>query len=83
MNKGRSRERAEMLVELKKSVVDEPANELEQEEQETIFIEFSNLKVSAGVGEPMIDDSYPDFIKVKKVSLPKTLILLLKSTEKA
>jgi len=83
MNKGRSRERAEMLVELKKSVVDEPANELEQEEQETIFIEFSNLKVSAGAGEPMIDDSYPDFIKVKKVSLQKTLILLLKSTEKA
>lgn len=72
-----------MLAELKKSVVDEPANELEQEEQETIFIEFSNLKVSAGAGGPMIDDSYPDFIKVKKVSLQKTLILLLKSTEKA
>ena len=83
MNKGRSRERAEMLVELKKSVVDEPANELEQEEQETIFIEFSNLKVSAGASEPLIDDSYPNFIEVKKVSLPKTLILLLKSTEKA
>ncbi len=43
--------------------------EEELKEQETIFIEFSTLKVSAGAGEPLIYDSYPDFIEVKKSEL--------------
>lgn len=67
MNKGRLRERAEMLAELETTT--ETVAEEESEEQETIFIEFSTLRVSAGTGEPLIDDSYPDFIEVKKSNL--------------
>ncbi len=69
MNKGRLRERAEMLAELEAPVIKEPAVIEDPEEHETIFIEFSTLKVSAGSGEPLIDDSYPDFIEVKKSNL--------------
>lgn len=62
INKAKVKERAIVLAELEapaESVVEE-----EPEEQETIFIEFSTLRVSAGAGEPLIDDSYPDFIEV-------------------
>lgn len=69
MNKGRLKERAEMLAEMEMPVLNEPVAVEEPEEHETIFIEFSTLKVSAGSGEPLIDDSYPDFIEVKKSNL--------------
>lgn len=69
--------RAEQLTELEtpaKLVAEE-----EPEEQETIFIEFSTLRLSAGAGEPLIDDSYlPILSKSKRAILPKKLILLLK-----
>lgn len=68
-NKVRIRERAIVLAELEKPVAKEPVAVEEPEEHETIFIEFSTLKVSAGSGEPLIDDSYPDFIEVKKSNL--------------
>lgn len=83
MNKGRLRERAEMLAELEVPVADETTNEIEPEEQETIFIEFSNLKVSAGAGEPLIDDSYPDFIEVKKGELTENANFAVKINGKS
>lgn len=46
----------------------EPVQE-EEEEIETIFIEYSTLRVSAGTGEPLIDDTYPKFIEVKRSEL--------------
>lgn len=64
--------RAEQLAELETPAADEPAIEEEQEEPETIFIEFSTLRVSAGAGEPLIDDSFPDFIEVKKSELTES-----------
>lgn len=63
-NKIRVRERATVLAELETPVVKEP-----EPEQETIFIEYSTLKVSAGTGEPLIDDTYHDFLKVKRSDL--------------
>lgn len=63
-SQGRLRERAEVLAELEDPVVKEP-----EPEQETIFIEYSTLKVSAGTGEPLIDDTYHDFLKVKRSDL--------------
>lgn len=66
MNKGRLRERAEVLAELEVLVADEPTNEIEPEEQETIFIEFATLKASAGTGEQLTDDPERDFIEVVK-----------------
>ena len=59
-------ERAETLAELEESVADEPVDEEEPEEQETIFIEFATLKASAGTGEQLIDDPEQDFIEVVK-----------------
>ncbi len=63
-SQGRLRERAEVLAELETPVTKEP-----EQEQETIFIEYSTLKVSAGTGEPLIDDTYHDFLKVKRSDL--------------
>lgn len=63
-NKARVRERATVLSELETTVTKEP-----ESEQETIFIEYSTLKVSAGTGEPLIDDTYHDFLKVKRNDL--------------
>ena len=65
-SQGRLRERAEVLAELETPVTKEPEPE---QEQETIFIEYSTLKVSAGTGEPLIDDTYHDFLKVKRNDL--------------
>lgn len=61
-SQGQVKERAIVLLELETPVVKEP-------EQETIFIEYSTLKVSAGTGEPLIDDTYHDFLKVKRSDL--------------
>ena len=61
-SQGRLRERAEVLAELEAPAADEP----DQEESNTIFIEYSVCSVSAGTGEPLINDSYPDFIEVKR-----------------
>ncbi len=55
----------------------------EPEEQETIFIEFSTLKVSAETGEPLIDDSYPDFIEVKKSELTESTNFAVKINGKS
>ncbi len=67
-NKARVRERAEVLAELEVPAVNEPEPE-EDKEIETIFIEYSTLRVSAGTGEPLIDDTYPEFIEVKRSEL--------------
>lgn len=67
-NKARVRERAEVLAELEAPAVNEPEPE-EDKEIETIFIEYSTLRVSAGTGEPLIDDTYPEFIEVKRSEL--------------
>ncbi len=64
-SQGRLRERAEVLEELEAPAVDEP----DQEEPDTIFIEYSVCSVSAGTGEPLINDSYPDFIEVKRTEV--------------
>lgn len=80
-SKGKVIERAEMLAELETYA--EPIVEEETEEQETIFIEFSNLKVSAGAGEPLIDDSYPDFIEVKKGELTENANFAVKINGKS
>ena len=63
-SQGRLRDRAEVLAELEAPIANEP-----EPEQETIFIEYSTLKVSAGTGEPLIDDTYHDFLKVKRSDL--------------
>ena len=60
--------RAEQLAELEAPAVNEPETE-EDKEIETIFIEYSTLRVSAGTGEPLIDDTYPEFIEVKRSEL--------------
>ncbi len=75
--------RAEQLAELEAPVVKEPVAVEEPEEQETIFIEFSTLKVSAGSGEPLIDDSYPDFIEVKKSDLTENANFAVKINGKS
>ena len=67
-SQGRLRERAEVLAELEAPAVNEPEPE-EDKEIETIFIEYSTLRVSAGTGEPLIDDTYPKFIEVKRSEL--------------
>lgn len=67
-NKARVRERAAVLAELEAPAANDPEQEHE-EEPETIFIEYSTLKVSAGSGEPLIDDTYPEFIEVKRSEL--------------
>lgn len=67
-SQGRLRERAEVLAELEAPAVNEPEPE-EDKEIETIFIEYSTLRVSAGTGEPLIDDTYPEFIEVKRSEL--------------
>lgn len=80
-NKIRIKERAAVLAELEapaKLVVEE-----EPAEQETIFIEFSTLRVSAGAGEPLIDDSYPDFIEVKKSELTESANFAVKINGKS
>lgn len=63
-SQGQVKERAIVLLELETPVTKEP-----ESEQETIFIEYSTLKVSAGTGEPLIDDTYHDFLKVKRSDL--------------
>ena len=63
-SQGQVKERAIVLLELETPVTKEP-----ESEQETIFIEYSTLKVSAGTGEPLIDDTYHDFLKVKRNDL--------------
>lgn len=83
INKGKVIGTAKTLAELEVPVADEPANVKEPEEQETIFIEFSNLKVSAGAGEPLIDDSYPDFIEVKKSELTENANFAVKINGKS
>lgn len=75
--------RAEQLAELEAPVINEPAIEEEPEETETIFIEFSTLRVSAGAGEPLIDDSYPDFIEVKKGELTENANFAVKINGKS
>lgn len=60
--------RAEQLAELETPAVNEPEPE-EDKEIETIFIEYSTLRVSAGTGEPLIDDTYPEFIEIKRSKL--------------
>lgn len=67
-SKIRVRERAAVLAELEAPAANEPEQE-DEEEPETIFIEYSTLKVSAGYGEPLIDDTYPEFIEVKRSEL--------------
>ena len=67
-SQGRLRERAEVLAELEAPAANEP-EQVDEEEPETIFIEYSTLKVSAGTGEPLIDDTYPEFIEVKRSEL--------------
>ena len=59
----KQREAAQSLLKLH-----EPEPE-EDKEIETIFIEYSTLRVSAGTGEPLIDDTYPEFIEVKRSEL--------------
>lgn len=83
INKAKVKERATVLAELEVPVANEPTNEIEPEEQETIFIEFSNLRVSAGAGEPLIDDSYPDFIEVKKGELTENANFAVKINGKS
>ena len=63
-SQGQVKERAIVLLELETPVTKEP-----EPEQETIFIEYSTLKVSAGTVEPLIDDTYHDFLKVKRSDL--------------
>lgn len=63
-SQGQVKERAIVLLELETPVTKEP-----ESEQETIFIEYSTLKVSDGTGEPLIDDTYHDFLKVKRNDL--------------
>lgn len=67
-NKARVRERAAVLAELEAPAANDP-EQVDEEEPETIFIEYSTLKVSAGTGEPLIDDTYPEFIEVKRSEL--------------
>lgn len=66
-SQGQVKERAIVLAELE--VQTDPVVDEEPEEIETIFIEYSTLKVSAGTGEPLIDDTYPEFIEVKRSEL--------------
>lgn len=66
-NKARVRERAAVLAELEAPAASDQYDE--PEGIETIFIEYSTLKVSAGTGEPLIEDSYPEFIEVKRGDL--------------
>ena len=66
MNKGRVLGTAKTLAEIQ---ISKHQFAEEEEDQETIFIEFSTLSVSAGAGEPLIDDSYPKFIEVRKSEL--------------
>lgn len=66
INKGKVIGTAKTLAELENSVYTYTNN---QEEKDTIFIEYSTLKVSAGAGEPLIDDSHPEFIEVKRNEL--------------
>lgn len=80
-SKARVRERAAVLAELEAPA--EPDVEGEPEGQETIFIEFSTLRVSAGAGEPLIDDSYPDFIEVKKSELTESANFAVKISGKS
>lgn len=75
--------KAETLVELEAPVAKAPIAVEEPEEQDTIFIEFSTLKVSAGTGEPLIDDSYPDFIEVKKSELTESANFAVKINGKS
>lgn len=67
MNRCRVAERAETLAEIE-AVKSKPVRGKldEQEEPETIFIEFATLKASAGIGEQLIDDPEQDFIEVVK-----------------
>lgn len=81
INKVRVKERATVLAELENPTT--PMIEEELEEQETIFIEFSTLRVSAGAGEPLIDDSYPDFIEVKKSELTESANFAVKINGKS
>lgn len=81
IDKGRVLGTAKTLAELKNPVA--PVIDEEPEEQETIFIEFSTLRVSAGAGEPLIDDSYPDFIEVKKSELTESTNFAVKINGKS
>ena len=67
-SQGQVKERAIVLLEIETPAVNEPEPE-EDKEIETIFIEYSTLRVSAGTGEPLIDDTYPEFIEVKRSKL--------------
>lgn len=81
IDKGRVLGTAKLLAELQAPIVREV--EEEPEEQETIFIEFSTLRVSAGEGEPLIDDSYPDFIEVRKSELTESANFAVKINGKS
>jgi bacteriophage CI repressor helix-turn-helix domain len=81
ISKAKVKERAIVLAELEAPA--ELIAEEEPEEQETIFIEFSTLRVSAGAGEPLIDDSYPDFIEVKKSDLTESANFAVKISGKS
>ena len=81
IDKGRVLGTAKLLAELQTPIVREV--EEEPEEQETIFIEFSTLRVSAGAGEPLIDDSYPDFIEVRKSELTESANFAVKINGKS
>lgn len=81
IDKGRVLGTAKLLAELQAPIVREV--EEEPEEQETIFIEFSTLRVSAGAGEPLIDDSYPDFIEVRKSELTESANFAVKINGKS
>ena len=83
INKGKVIGTAKTLAELEAPVIKEPVAVEEPEEQDTIFIEFSTLRVSAGAGEPLNDDSYPDFIEVKKSELTESTNFAVKINGKS
>lgn len=58
ISKAKVKERAEVFAEIESIKAD-------KEPVKTRFIELSPMAVSAGTGETLIDDSYPEFIQVK------------------
>lgn len=58
INKAKVKERAEVFAEIE-------STKTNIDTFETRFIELSSASVSAGTGEPLFDDSYPDFIQIK------------------
>ena len=66
INKARILERALVLAEIEDNQQSYRENSASND---TIFIEYSTLKVSAGTGEPLIDDTHSEFIEVKRSDL--------------